>query len=545
MKKTLRERLAYEPVELRFGTSGRRGCVVDLTQLEVYINVRAELEFLKSLPKERGGIEAGEDVLVAADLRPSSVRFVEEQGGRGEIVQAVCEAVRAGGCNPVFEGFIPTPALAYYGFGRRRASVMVTGSHIPFDRNGYKLNTSVGELLKEHEAPVQEHVARIRAEVYGEPFEKSPFNERGMLKIGCQRLPEASNEAREAYKRRYLDFFRGQPLQGLRVIVYQHSAVGRDLLAEVLEAVGADVIRAGRSETFVPIDTENISDELLGRLCELARETATQSGPVAAIVSTDGDSDRPLFVSVRDGRVCFHPGDLLGLLVAMELEADAVVVPVSANDAIDRSPLAAALEPKTRIGSPYVIAGMRRAAAGGKRRVVGWEANGGFLTGSAIERHGALLDALPTRDALLPLLAVLAAAARQGAAPADLFDRLPQRFGRSALLREFPREKALRILERLTPQASDGSDLPGVVALLQRYFRPEDGFGAIGRLDATDGLRIWFSNGDIAHLRPSGNADEFRIYAVAGTQMRADEIARLGVREPDGILRRLERDLDG
>jgi len=102
----------------------------------------------------------------------------------------------------------------------------------------------------------------------------------------------------------------------------------------------------------------------------------------------------------------------------------------------------------------------------------------------------------------------------------------------------------MRILERLTPQASDGSDLPGILETLGRFFRAEDGFGAVERLDSTDGLRIWFSNGDIAHLRPSGNADEFRIYAVADTQERADAIAALGVREPDGILRRLERELD-
>lgn len=544
MKRTLRDRLAYQPVELKFGTSGRRGRVADLTQLEIWINVRAELEFLKTLPKAQGGIEAGEDVFLAADLRPSSVRFVAEQGGRGEILQAACEAVRAAGCTPVFQGFIPTPALAYYGFGRRRASIMVTGSHIPFDRNGYKLNTSAGELLKEHETPIAQHVARIRAEVYNQPFERSLFDEKGMLKTGSQPMPAASDEARAAYRRRYLDFFRGQPLRAQRVIVYQHSAVGRDLLLEVLQALGAEAIPAGRSETFVPIDTENISGELLARLEEMAREIEAQHGPVAAIVSTDGDSDRPLLVSMSHGRARFHPGDLLGLLVAQELGADAVVVPVSANDAIDRSALASALEPKTRIGSPYVIAGMQHAAAKGKRRVVGWEANGGFLTGSPIERDGALLDALPTRDAFLPLLTALAAAAREELPVAALFDRLPRRFGRSALLREFPREKALRILERLTPQATDGSDAPGAVALLKQYFRAEDGFGSIERLDSADGLRIWFSNGDIAHLRPSGNADEFRIYAVADTQERADAIAALGVREPDGILRRMEKDLD-
>ncbi|MBL8290810.1 MAG: hypothetical protein JNN08_03180, partial [Bryobacterales bacterium] len=48
-------------------------------------------------------------------------------------------------------------------------------------------------------------------------------------------------------------------------------------------------------------------------------------------------------------------------------------------------------------------------------------------------------------------------------------------------------------------------------------------------------------NGEVVHLRPSGNADEFRIYAVADTQERADAIAAAGVEEPDGILRRIER----
>jgi len=76
---------------------------------------------------------------------------------------------------------------------------------------------------------------------------------------------------------------------------------------------------------------------------------------------------------------------------------------------------------------------------------------------------------------------------------------------------------------------------------LSKCFKPANGFGAISKLNYTDGLRIYFDNGDVAHVRPSGNADELRIYAVANTRSRADEIARLGVAEPDGILRSLAR----
>ena len=48
--------------------------------------------------------------------------------------------------------------------------------------------------------------------------------------------------------------------------------------------------------------------------------------------------------------------------------------------------------------------------------------------------------------------------------------------------------------------------------------------------DTTDGIRVLFDNGDVAHVRPSGNADELRIYSVADTQIRADEIAGDGDR---------------
>ena len=76
---------------------------------------------------------------------------------------------------------------------------------------------------------------------------------------------------------------------------------------------------------------------------------------------------------------------------------------------------------------------------------------------------------------------------------------------------------------------------------LQTVFSPTFGFAPITRLNYTDGVRIIFANDDVAHFRPSGNADELRIYAVADTQERADTIASQGVMEPDGLLRHLER----
>jgi phosphomannomutase len=513
---TLRSHLTYTPRELQFGTSGRRGQVADLTPLEIYTNVLSELEYLQSTGLERG------DFYVALDLRPSSPRICQT------VVRAACDA----GMRPVNLGRIPTPALANYAWSRNRASIMVTGSHIPFDRNGYKLNTVAGELMKAHEAPIAAFVARTRARLYDQPFEQSPFDERGGFKNPLGDLPPEDSAARDEYLHRYQAFFQGGSLDGSRILLYEHSSVGRDMLAEVLASFGAEVVRSGRSDEFVPIDTENIDAAQLA----LIQDLAAGAGDIDAIVSTDGDSDRPLVLGVdrASGKVRFFGGDLLGMVVAEFLGADCVVVPISCNDAIDRGPLAATTEPKTRIGSPYVIAGMESARIKGRRAVCAWEANGGFLTGSDIVRHGKTLPALPTRDAFLPILCMLFAAREKGIELGALFDRLPRRFSRAALLKRFPREISMRILQEF-------SEGPGAAQRLEQFFPATEGFGTIVDIDYTDGIRIRFGNGDIAHVRPSGNADELRIYAVADTQERADAIAALGVAEPEGILRRMEK----
>ncbi|MEX7031705.1 phosphomannomutase, partial [Pseudomonas aeruginosa] len=60
----------------------------------------------------------------------------------------------------------------------------------------------------------------------------------------------------DRYRRRYGDVFPPDTLSGIRVAAYQQSSVARDLLADLLAAFGAEVTSIGRSETFVPIDTE-------------------------------------------------------------------------------------------------------------------------------------------------------------------------------------------------------------------------------------------------------------------------------------------------
>jgi phosphomannomutase len=535
--------LDYTPIALAFGTSGLRGLVQDITDLEAYINVKGGLRYLLST----GDIPPDSRVILAGDLRPSTDR----------LLIAVARAIVDAGCGVENAGKIPTPALVARAMAERCAGVMVTGSHIPFDRNGIKINRSVGEVLKSDEAGITREVERVRAEEYGRSAGESAFDSKGGLKTRTP-LPPVDRAAEEAYVRRYVNAFAGDALGGMRVVVYQHSAVGRDILPRILGAIGAEVVVSGRSDAFVALDTENVVGAQLDVLDALAIAAERDGFRPHAIVSTDGDSDRPLVAAVVPAeeagpagrRVRFLAGDLLGIVVAELLSARAVAVPISANDAVlRRMRERGVLLRQTQIGSPYVIAAIDAMKREGRDPpIVGWEANGGFLTGSDVALAGGTLAALPTRDSTLPILANLFAAAREGTALTRIWDRLPARFGQSGLLDEVPVAVTRKLMARLVPPGEVAEmDFSGAVppawnelrAMLARVFVPALGFDDIVRINVVDGVRVTFKSGDVAHVRPSGNAPQLRIYANSDSQARADRIVADGLREPDGILRRL------
>ncbi|KTR81996.1 phosphomannomutase [Novosphingobium barchaimii] len=461
-----------------FGTSGARGRVVDMTDLVCFAYTCSFLQHMTQI----GQFSAGVHVAIAGDLRPSTPR----------IIAACAAAIRAMGgiCDPC--GFVPSPAVAAYGFGKGIPSIMVTGSHIPADRNGIKFNRADGEVLKPDEMA-------MRAQEVTLP---DVFDQQGMLKT-----PDAAEPAIDvatAYIARYTDFFGSDALSGLKLGVYEHSAVGRDILVAILEGLGAQVTRLGRSDIFVPVDTEAVRPEDQ----DLAHGWAAEFD-LDAILSTDGDSDRPL---LSDETGTWLRGDVLGILCAQALGIEAIATPVSCNTALELSGSFDEIR-RTRIGSPYVIEAMN-GLLDGSASACGYEANGGFILGSPIVREQRTLPALPTRDAALPMIAVLVEAKRQGAPLSTLLARLPARFTFSDRIQELPTDLSQALLAKL--QAGNEDEVLARVTQM---------FGAIAgtatAFDTTDGLRITFDSGDIIHLRPSGNAPELRCYTEAASTDRA------------------------
>lgn len=446
-----------------FGTSGARGLVSDFAHDVCAAFVHAFLCVVNSSFEFK-------TVALAIDNRPSSY----------EIAQACAVAIEQQGFKVEYHGVIPTPALAYYAMQKKIPCIMVTGSHIPFDRNGLKFYRPDGEITKNDEVAIT----------------NSDYKFSSVAKLPILQMTTAGAEA---YISRYTSLYDGNILAGKRLGIYEHSSAGRNLYAQLFRNLGAEVISLGRSDEFVPIDTEAVSEE--DRL--LAKEWAAEF-KLDAIFSTDGDGDRPL---VADEMGNWLRGDILGLLAANELNIDALAIPVSCNTAIELSQNFKWIM-RTKIGSPYVIAAFPKLE---KQHIAiaGFEANGGFLLASNLSVNGHLLAALPTRDAVLPALMILVASCREKIT--DLVAQLPQRFTWSDRVKNFPSEKSQQIIA----QALSSPEL----------FLASMGLKSINcvNIDQTDGVRFSLDNGDIVHLRPSGNAPELRCYAEAANEMQARE----------------------
>ena len=112
-----------------FGTSGARGLVSAMTDRVCYVYARSFIKYCEASYKcER-------TIAIAGDLRPSTERILKS------LVQAGADA----NWKVIYCGRIPSPAIAMYGIDKHLPTIMVTGSHIPADRNGIKFNHPNGK----------------------------------------------------------------------------------------------------------------------------------------------------------------------------------------------------------------------------------------------------------------------------------------------------------------------------------------------------------------------------------------------------------------
>jgi phosphomannomutase len=470
--------MSQKPMSLKFGTSGLRGLAEDLLTGAAADYAAAFAAHLIAI----GHAERGDNVLVGRDLRASSPAIAVD----------VWRGLAAAGLIPVDCDAIPTPALALEAMSQGSACVMVTGSHIPADRNGLKFYRPDGEIDKPDELAISSIIAS-GANVAGAP------------------VPEGMEDGQEAaldgYVERFSGFMADDGLAGMRIGIYEHSSVAREVVAAIVGGFGADVVALGRSEDFVPVDTEAVDERTIERLATWARDHRLD-----AILSTDGDGDRPL-VADEAGRPL--RGDALGLLSALELGAQIVVTPVTSNSGIDGKRGFEVV--RTRVGSPYVIDGMAEAAMRHPgAAVIGFEANGGLLTATPLRRGGLVLSPLPTRDAVLPMLCALSRARATGQSLSTLVARLAMPFAVAGRIENYSPERSAGLIETLSQGEAQAADFVS-------------GLGTVERVDGTDGIQLFLGDGAMIHFRPSGNAPEMRCYAEAPEAARAEALLSGGL----------------
>ncbi|NOQ77305.1 MAG: phosphomannomutase [Methylococcaceae bacterium] len=482
MRAKINELMAISDVQ--FGTSGVRGLVKDMTDKVCFAYVTAFLCYINE--KDLGSVR-DKRVGIAGDLRNSTPR----------IMNAVAAACIELGLEPINYGYIPSPAIALYGLKLKIPTIMVTGSHIPDDRNGIKFNMPEGEILKADEQGIRAQQVQINGKL---------FDEKGQLKK-VNYLAEEDSAANQYYIQRFINFFPKQCLVGKRVGLYEHSSVSRDCLKIILEQLGADVTSLGRSKRFISVDTEAIRPEDV----ELAKQW-TKEHHFDCIISADGDGDRPL---ISDELGNWLRGDVAGIVCAKYLKADTVITPVSSNTSVEKSQLFKRVI-RTKIGSPYVIEAMQQAYAetgDSSQKIVGYEANGGFLQQTSLSQGNRILLPLPTRDAVIVFLAVILWAQNNNKTISQSLTLLPQRYTFSGRLKGMATEKSQKLLDKLTLNDTQ-TNLENIKALFPCLTMPVS-------IDTTDGVRITLESSEIVHLRPSGNAPELRCYTESLSEEKA------------------------
>jgi len=395
--------------------------------------------------------------------------------------QATVAGLTAGGCGVLRLGLVPTPALSFaIGHFSCDAGVMITASHNPPEYNGIKFWDSSGAGFRRTEEQKIEQIISKQA------WRRVPWGHVG----GTHQA-----DALTPYVRAVLAVV-SKIGRELKVVVDCANAAGSVVTPSLLARLGCKVVSLNcQLDGAFPGRPAEPSPE---NLKELAR-TVMASGSDLGIAH-DGDADRTIIVD-ETGEVL--TGDRVFALVALHhlrgRKRPKIVTTVATSSVLDDVAEKLGGEVvRTRVGEPEIIEHFRK--RGGD---VGGEENGGVI----------FFDWLPCRDGILTAAKLVEMLAGSGMRISELDATLP---------RYYQSKQKVRCPDELKPK---------VLKALEKRF--------VGyRLDRTDGLRVVTDDGWLL-LRPSGTEPIFRCFAEARDAKRAEELAKLGMRELRTCIRKL------
>ncbi|RPI47920.1 MAG: phosphoglucosamine mutase [Betaproteobacteria bacterium] len=357
-----------------FGTDGIRGRVGEMPIMP---------DFVMRLGYAAGKVLASADWHLSQGERPA-VLIGKDTRISGYMLEAALQAgLSAAGVDSLLTGPMPTPAVAYLTRALRlQAGIVISASHNPFEDNGIKFFSSVGNKLPD------ETEAAIEAEL------DAPLTPRPSAQLGKARRVMDSDG-------RYIEFCKSTypselDLRGLRIVVDCANGATYHIAPHVLHELGAEVFSVGNE----PNGT-NINDRC-GATHPATLRAAVRQHRADLGIALDGDGDRLLMV---DGQGQVYDGDQLLYVIACHRHESGtlkggVVGTLMTNLALENA-LAA-------LGVPF-----QRAAVGDRYVLEQLIANGWQLGGEG-SGHIVCLDKHTTGDGIISALQVLHALRRSG-----------------------------------------------------------------------------------------------------------------------------------
>jgi phosphomannomutase/phosphoglucomutase len=436
-----------------FGTNGIRGVAnKDLTP-EVAIKIGAAVgTFFK-----HGTLIIGHDARTTGPM----------------LAKAVIAGLTATGCDVLFAGMAPTPALQFAVKKRKvDGGVIITASHNPPEYNGIKVLWNDGiELSREQEIEVENIFFDERIS-YAE-----------WSKIGT--VTDASaviDDYVEAIKTHVN--VAGIAKKNYHVVVDAANSVGSLAAPRLLRDLGCKVttINADIDGTF-PGRLPEPRPENLQELASVVKAVGADLG-----VAFDGDADRSVFVDEK-GEI--HWGDKTFALVEkyflLENRGAKIVTPVSSSTVV--KDIADAQGGKlvwTKVGSVTVSQKMKELKA-----KLGGEENGGIFYGP----HHAV------RDGAMATALILNIMTETCCKLSKLLRDLPKYFIEKTKV-ECPEELKERVGKQLV------EEVKGL------------------NINTIDGVKIWFEDKSAILIRPSGTEPIYRLYAEAKSMEKAAKLIR-------------------
>lgn len=248
------------------------------------------------------------------DANKISVAFGRDSRCTGEmLLNSAIEGVGAMGADAIDCGIASTPSLfmsTLFDETKTTAGVMITASHLPFNRNGFKFFTEAGGLDKEDIKKILENAITLYNENETDTLSAGNRSTYDLIGRYSQFLVETIREGVN-HPEHY-----NEPLKGLKIIVDAGNGAGGFYASQVLKPLGADTEGSQflDPDGYFPNHIPNPEDD--AAMASIQEATNTHHADLGIIFDTDVDR-----AAIVDGSgEIINRNRLIALMSAIVLE---------------------------------------------------------------------------------------------------------------------------------------------------------------------------------------------------------------------------------